>query len=111
MLPDPDRERMRGEYKTPGGKLIAVELGVVDGSLAHVVVTGDFFLYPEEALPLLAGALEGSLASLSEAEYANRVREALPADVVILGSSPEALAAAVVRALRSGAPAGEPSGR
>ena len=103
--------KMRGEFKTPGGKLIAVEFGVEHGMLVSVVVTGDFFLYPEEALPLLAGALEGSPVSLSEARYANRVREALPADVVLLGSSPEALAAAVVRALRSVTPAGETSGR
>ena len=45
--------RSRGEFKTPGGKLIAVEFDVVDGELRNVVVTGDFFLYPEEALPIL----------------------------------------------------------
>ncbi len=39
-----------GEYKTPGGKLIAVDFDVIDGTLRNVVVTGDFFLYPEEAL-------------------------------------------------------------
>ena len=48
--------RSRGEFKTPGGKLIAVEIDVVDGELRNVVVTGDFFLYPEEALPILARA-------------------------------------------------------
>jgi lipoate-protein ligase A len=93
----------RGEFKTPGGKLIAVELDVVDGQLRNVVVTGDFFLYPEEALPLLAGALEHSPAALDEAGYAARVRGALDAGVELVGSSPEALAVAVVRALGSGA--------
>ena len=43
--------RCRGEFKNAGGKLIAVEPDVVDGELRDVVVTGDFFLYPEEALP------------------------------------------------------------
>jgi lipoate-protein ligase A len=91
----------RGEFKTPGGKLIAVELDVVDGELRNVVVTGDFFLYPEEALPLLAGALENCPATLDEAGFAARVRTALDSGVELVGSSPEALAVAVVRALRA----------
>ena len=93
----------RGEFKTPGGKLIAVALDVVDGELRNVVVTGDFFLYPEDALHLLAGALEHSPATLDEAGYAARVRTALDAGAELVGSSPEALAMAVVRALRAGA--------
>jgi len=91
----------RGEFKTPGGKLIAVEFDVANGELRGVVVTGDFFLYPEEALPLLTGALEGSPATLDEAGYATRIRTALEAGGELVGSSPEALAAAVVRALRA----------
>jgi len=89
----------RGEFKTPGGKLIAVDFDVVDGELRNVVVTGDFFLYPEEALPILGGALENSPATLDEAVYAARVRTALDASAELVGSSPEALAVAVVRAL------------
>ena len=83
--------RSRGEFKTPGGKLIAVEFDVVDGELRNVVVTGDFFLYPEEALPILAGALEKSPATLDEAGYAARVQTALDASAelgrVISGSA------------------------
>jgi lipoate-protein ligase A len=90
----------RGEFKSPGGKLIAVELDASEGTLRRVVVTGDFFLYPEEALPALAAALEGSPANLDEAAYAAQVRQALVGGVELLGTSPEALAAAVVRALR-----------
>jgi lipoate---protein ligase len=92
--------RSRGEFKTPGGKLIAVDFDVVDGLLRNVVVTGDFFLYPEEALPLLGRALEKSPTTLDEAEYAARVRTALDSGAELVGSSPEALAAAVGRALR-----------
>jgi lipoate-protein ligase A len=90
----------RGEFKTPGGKLIAVEFECHEGSLRNVVVTGDFFLYPEEALDLIAGALEGAPTSLSEKGYADRVGRAMSEKVCLLGSSPEALAAAVVRALQ-----------
>ena len=89
-----------GEFKTPGGKLIAVEFEVMDGELHDVVVTGDFFLYPEEALPILTGALENTSASLDESSYATAIRTALDSSAELVGSSPEALAAAVVRALR-----------
>src|SRR5918995_3921401 len=95
--------RSHGEFKTPGGKLIAVDFDVVDDELRNVVVTGDFFLYPEEALPLLSGALENIPVTLNEAGYAARVRAALEHSAELVGSSPEALAVAVVRALRASA--------
>jgi lipoate---protein ligase len=91
--------RCRGEFKTPGGKLIAVDFDVVDDELRNVVVTGDFFLYPEEALPVLTGALENSPVTLDEAGYAARVQTALDGSAELVGSSSEALAVAVVRAL------------
>ena len=93
--------RCRGEFKTPGGKLIAVDFDVVDDELRNVVVTGDFFLYPEEALPILSGALEHSPITLSEAGYAERLQTALDSSAELVGSSPEALAVAVVRALQA----------
>jgi len=93
--------RRRGEFKTPGGKLIAVEFNIVHESLRNVVVTGDFFLYPEEALPLLSGALEGAPVTLDLDQVAERVRAGLPEDVELLGSSPEGLATAVMRGLDS----------
>ena len=73
---------------------------MVDEELRNVVVSGDFFLYPEEALPILARALENSPAALDEASYAASIRSALDSQAELVGSSPEALAGAVVRALR-----------
>lgn len=96
---------MHGEYKTPGGKLIAVDFAVADDALRDVMISGDFFLYPEEALADLTRALEGLSTELSEAEIAERVRIALPRDAELLGSSPEAIGAAVRRALASEAEA------
>ena len=90
---------MHGEYKTPGGKLIAVDFEVEDDKLKDVMISGDFFLYPEEALADLTGALEGLSVELSESEISERVRMALPRKAELLGSSPEAIGAAVRRAL------------
>jgi len=95
----------RGECKTPGGKLIATEFVVAGGYLRQVVISGDFFLYPEVALADLAAALEGSPATLDEAGYAARVQPVLDGGVELLGSSADAIGVAVVRALRPGDPA------
>jgi lipoate-protein ligase A len=92
---------MLGEHKTPGGKLVRVEFDVADGHLRGVAVSGDFFLYPEEALGPITAALEGMPAALSEPEIAARVAAAIPAGTEWLGTSAEALAIAVGRALSS----------
>ena len=53
---------MHGEYKTPAGKLVVVDFGVEDDRLSNVVVSGDFFLEPPEALADIVRALEGARA-------------------------------------------------
>lgn len=90
---------MHGEYKTPGGKLVVVDLELEDGHLARVQVSGDFFLEPEEALEAINGALEGLPQEAGEAEIARRIAAALSPEVVMLGFSPQAIAIAVRRAL------------
>jgi lipoate-protein ligase A len=91
---------MHGEYKTPGGKLVVVDLEVYTGRLARVQVSGDFFLEPEEALDRINAALEGLPATSDEAEIAQTVRQAT-AHAEMIGFSPEAIAVAVKRALSS----------
>lgn len=90
---------MHGEYKTPGGKLVRVDVEVEAGVLRDVVVSGDFFLYPEESLEQITGALHGLPETASEAEIAAAVATAIPAGTEWLGTSPEGLAIAVRRAL------------
>ena len=65
---------MHGAFKTPGGKLVQVDFDLEDEILRNVEVTGDFFLYPEEALtkiggvPLYGGFLYAAVASASGEE-------------------------------------------
>jgi len=96
-------QAMHGEYKTPGGKLVVVDLEVNQGRLHNVEVSGDFFLYPEETLTAIVSALEGLPAKLSEPEIASAIDRATPPGAEMLGTSPEAIAIAVQRALRDGA--------
>lgn len=90
---------MHGEYKTPSGKLVVVDLEVRGGRLAEVVVSGDFFLEPAEALDAITAAIEGAPADLDEDAIAARVRSAVGPEVEMVGFTPASVAGAVWRAL------------
>ncbi|MCC3264970.1 lipoate--protein ligase family protein [Arthrobacter gengyunqii] len=94
-----DSSRLHGEFKVAGGKLVVVDLEVRDGKLADVSLSGDFFLEPDDALADINAALEGLPADATGADIAAAVRANLPADAVLFGFSPEAIATTVRRAL------------
>ena len=93
---------MHGEFKTPSGKLVVVDVEVADGRLAEVEVSGDFFLYPDDALADITSALEGMDVALDGERIAAKVRAGLRPEAELLGTSPEAIATAVRRALAAG---------
>lgn len=93
---------MHGEYKTPGGKLVVVDLEVRGDQFQQVEVSGDFFLYPEEALAAITGAIDGLPADTDEAGIARAVERAIPEGTELLGTSPAGIAIAVCRALAGG---------
>jgi lipoate-protein ligase A len=90
---------MRGEFKVRGGKLVAVELDVVDGRIANAHISGDFFLEPDSALDQINGALNGASEQTEAKGLANRITEALDPDVKLIGFTPEAVGIAARRAL------------
>lgn len=96
---------MHGEYKMPAGKLIVIDLDVHDGRLAGVRLSGDFFLEPDSALQSINAALEGQPEHADEARLAMAISDALPADVMMYGLSPEAIAVTVRRAVHGEAAA------
>lgn len=91
---------MHGEYKVPGGKLVAADIELSDSGdlIDSVVISGDFFLEPPEAILEVNRALTGTPASGSVGELTGLVTAAL-GDAVLVGFSPDAVAIAVRRAL------------
>jgi lipoate-protein ligase A len=89
---------MHGEYKVPRGKLVVVDVDRVGDALRNVRITGDFFLYPDDALGALSAGLEGAPVGASEETYRELVARAIPPGTEMVGFSPEAIAIAVVRA-------------
>lgn len=92
-------ERLHGEYKVPGGKLVVADLAAVGGALTDVSISGDFFLEPDEALLDINRALTGLPEDTPAVDLAAAVRAALPADAVLFGFSADAVAVTVRRAL------------
>lgn len=90
---------MHGEYKVSGGKLVVVDLDVEEGRLAHVKVSGDFFLEPDEALFRITAALEGVSASSTTGELTAVVESAIQPCDVLFGLTAKGVAIAVRRAL------------
>jgi lipoate---protein ligase len=90
---------VRGEYKVPGGKLVAVEVDVDEGRLAHVRVSGDFFLEPDSALEDIDAALNGLPAESDVGRLAGAIEQRLDDSAALIGFSPQAVAIAVRRAL------------
>jgi len=90
---------MHGEYKAPGGKLVVVDLDIVDGKIADFRLAGDFFLEPDSALESINAAVNGLPEDSDAARIAHVVRQALPEEANLLGFSPESVAVAVRRSL------------
>ncbi|MEO6310411.1 MAG: biotin/lipoate A/B protein ligase family protein [Leifsonia sp.] len=90
---------MHGEYKVPGGKLVVVDLDVVDEKIANFRLAGDFFLEPDEALENINDAVNGLPADSDAASIAAAVGAGLPENATLLGFTPEAVAVAIRRSL------------
>jgi lipoate-protein ligase A len=90
---------VRGEYKVPGGKLVAVDVEEDAGRLAAVSVSGDFFLEPDEALEDINAALTGLPVDARVDELASAVAGAVDGSASLVGFTPEAVGVAVRRAL------------
>ncbi|WP_277211864.1 lipoate--protein ligase family protein [Isoptericola croceus] len=103
---------MHGEYKVPGGKLVAVDLEVDSSSdpavLTQVRLSGDFFLEPDEALDVIDTALTGLPVSTSTTALAQVVTESLgeaersgtlPGPFAMIGFDAWSVAVVVRRAL------------
>jgi len=91
---------MHGELKVPGGKLVVVDLDVVDDTISDFRLAGDFFLEPDEALGAIDSAINGLPANSDAKTITTAIQRALPEGTVMLGFSADSVATAIRRALQ-----------
>ena len=77
---------LKGELKVKGGKLIKCTLELDEGKIKRIKITGDFFMYPEDAIEKLEKALQGI--QFDEKEISRKVKEALNG-VELIGATME----------------------
>lgn len=91
---------MHGEFKVPGGKLVVVDLEVVDGRIADFRLAGDFFLEPDSALESINRAVNGLSAGADAKHITAAVQAALPEGAMLMGFAPGDVATTIRRALQ-----------
>lgn len=89
---------VHGEYKVPGGKLVVIDGRRQGERLVGTVLSGDFFLEPDEALGALTRVLQDLPVDISLDELTARLTEAREG-AVMLGFGPRDVALTVLRAL------------
>ncbi len=77
---------LKGELKVKGGKLIKCTLELHEEKIKRIKITGDFFMYPEDAIEKLEKSLQGI--QFDEEEISKKVKEALK-DVELIGVAME----------------------
>lgn len=87
--------------KVPGGKLVRVDVTYGE-RLEKVVITGDFFLYPEDVLQVIEDALTGALLPLQKTSLIEKVQNILDKEkAVLVGFSPQDLIDILEEAMQS----------
>ena len=85
--------------KVTGGKLLRIKLEA-DQNINALHITGDFFLYPEEALPQIEKELTGLSTNTTAPEFSERVQQALTREkAAFIGVSPNDIAETITEAL------------
>lgn len=88
----------RGEYKVAGGKLVAADVTVDDGTITEVQINGDFFLEPDDALDRLNSALV-MMPETASVDAMTAALDRAVGDAHLVGFTTTAVAIAVRRAL------------
>jgi lipoate-protein ligase A len=90
---------VHAEFKVPGGKLVTVDLEAEGEKITRAQLSGDFFLEPDDLLEVMNRALIGLPLNAQNDYIVARIEAVLPADAVLFGVDPAAIATVVRRAL------------
>ncbi len=78
------------DYKVPGGKLLRIKAEIQDGKIDKVMILGDFFVHPEDAIEEIEKSLYGC--PLNKNDILERINRIISRGVSIIGFSAEDVA-------------------
>jgi lipoate-protein ligase A len=64
-------------HKTPGGKLVRLQIDCSDYAVTQVRITGDFFVHPEESLSDVEAALRNFSRDMPIEKLVQKINQAL----------------------------------
>ena len=88
--------------KVKDGKLLRVSVDF-DASILRVIITGDFFLHPEDKLELIEQAMTGLPSDVPADDLRRRIELVVAVNgITMVGITPEAIAGLVRRVIDDG---------
>jgi lipoate-protein ligase A len=79
--------------KVEGGKLVRMELDLIDGKVKNIKITGDFFIHPEDSLQIIEKAFLTFDPKEKKEFIAIRISDLVKSQgIQMLGITPDALA-------------------
>ncbi len=89
---------LKSTYKVAGGKMVKIKLDVQDNKISRIVIMGDFFMHPEDALPELEKYLVST--EVSTVSLTRRIATFLEKNnVLVVGVTPGDFAEAIMLAV------------
>jgi lipoate-protein ligase A len=89
------------KQKVPGGKLLTVKLKY-DDRIRELQILGDFFVFPEDALPEIERILVGTSIKADADEISTKIRDAAKSKgIELVGITPDSIAQTVKAAVES----------
>ena len=90
----------RASEKITGGKLVRLQLEYTS-LINKAIITGDFFLHPEDKLECIEQCLRNLPLTLSEEEFQKQIEKTVQQEnILMVGITPDAIARLVKKAIQ-----------
>ena len=87
------------ELKIPGGKLIRVKFSKREGKISNIMISGDFFLHPEDGIEELERRLTGTKIDLKTLK--DIIKNFFREEYVLIGVKPDDITRVILLAKKT----------
>jgi lipoate-protein ligase A len=87
------------ELKIPGGKLIRIKFSIKDDEISDIVISGDFFLHPENGIEKLERRLNGTKPDLKSLQKI--IKNFFGKEYALIGAKPDDIIRAILLAKKA----------